>query len=500
MRTLKLLLFLLLFSSVTNAQKFYLYSLNDSAKNAPGLIFIYDSINGRYHFFTSHSDKERLFQQQNYVVTDIDGSILKMRTEYFKSDTAYLHRNAFMVTPNNFLYVGIKVKNGSYRTMYIRNMDSNLAIISEKSISFADTTKKFVTFLSTITAKNTLLVAGTVKSDTSVNYKMFLHELSTSGDSLRYGEFGTMPDTFGFCYHVVERVDTAGYIMVNDYDVSNKAMYYVDTNFVLQRKSENKFINNVMLNTNGWVSIFVSLLNGSFVQSCRASYKNKHWHYLLKYRDDMTYVNYAVPPSETDTAADFGHMQAYTVPLAYSPQGGIYTLEGTRTDGNGYLNFNNNYALVCRFDTSLNLLWSRFLGGDGYNYIPISIFSAENGSCMVLCARRNLDTLAPVLHESFIFKFDTLGTVTSVVNVTNPNIFSVIVFPNPSSSVFTFWVNNTQQQASLSIYEMNGKLLFSQVLANGSNSCNLSSYQNGHYLYTIINNKGEKLSGKIVKQ
>ncbi len=90
----------------------------------------------------------------------------------------------------------------------------------------------------------------------------------------------------------------------------------------------------------------------------------------MKYRDDMTYIKYATTPSETDTIADFGHYAAYSFPLAFDSKNSLYTFESTRSDEYGPLNFNNNNLLVCRYDTALNLNWSKLIGAEAPAFIP----------------------------------------------------------------------------------------------------------------------------------
>ena len=507
MKTLKAIVVFIFLHSVSNAQKFYFSNDNDSINNAPGNTFLFDSVKQNYFFQIYHANKNFSLTESRFLITDKQGSILKQNSLFQGLDTTVHFRNIFQLSSNLYAQIGtiyLPVPNSPLRKLkgiVFNSIDSNLQLVTQKNFFFQDSIKLMVTMLSILTSRKTIIVTGTVFRDTIPSKeKVFLLELDANGDSMRYAEFGTPIDSMGRTYHVVERTDTAGYILINE-DMGNVgSMYYIDTNFVIKRQAENKLLLYPVDMMTGWVNKYVSLQDGSFINSQRSSYKGKHWHLLLKYHDDMRFVKYVATPHEADSIADNAHMPAYVLPLAYSPQGGIYSLEGTRTDANATYNFNNNYILVCRYDTALNLKWSRFLGGDGFNYVPWTISTAENGSCMVLCARRNLDTLATVLQESFIFKFDTLGTVTSVINVSNPTKFSALVFPNPSINTFTFWMQNASANTTLVIYDLHGKLLHTKLLVNGSNVVDMSNLSSGQYYYSIISQKGEKLSGKLLKQ
>jgi hypothetical protein len=291
---------------------------------------------------------------------------------------------------------------------------------------------------------------------------------------------------------VCERQDTAGYVFLNELGPSHLSFFYVDTNFQLVRNANNTtFVS---------VANLFSLGDGTFIQSRRFFKQGKHWHQILKYKDDMTYMTHIFPPAEQDTLADFGLMPAYSHPIAISPSAGIYALEGTRTNQQGYENFNLNYLQVSRLDKSLNMIWSRFIGGDAFNYIPISIHSAEDGSCMVLALRRNLDTAAIISQENFIFKLDSSGMLTGVKNISNPADIVVLLYPNPAQTSCTVWMNNLQGSALITFYNNQGAVLHVQQIANGANDIDLEKFADANYLYTITTQDGKKISGKLQKR
>ena len=493
----------MLFHNTSFTQKYYLNNLNDSTENGPVSIFVYDSIAHTYLFniwnFTTDANGSRMTNK--LIITDLNGQVLKSKSEFQHFDTCFYFQNAYKINNNKSLLVGLKKNKpeGFYvNDIYLRSIDSNLNTISEKIIYLGDSAKYVFELFSIITKNNTLLLIGTRDSaNPYTNNRIFLYELSLNLDSIKYAEYSI--NSLGFS--VIERTDSAGYIFMNDYDPSKK-IYYVDTNLILRNKKEDMHIPNLMgINYMGDNRKLLSLNDGYFIESKRAFKNAKYWHWLMKYRDDMTYIKYAATPSEIDTSLDFGHYAAYKFPIAYSQNSGLYTLESTRTNEYGPMNFNNNYLLVCRYDTALNLIWSKFLGGDGYNYFPISIFTAENGSCMALCTRSNLDTLAPILQESYIFKLDTTGTLVSVQNISNPDQLSVYMFPNPTFDDVNCWIQNlSSNTAIMNVYNQMGQVVLSTSVSNGKNILNMSHCKPGIYQYSLVSKDRKIQHGKILKQ
>lgn len=473
----------MLFHNTSFAQKYYLNNLNDSIKNGPVSIFVYDSIAHTYLFniwnFTTDANGSRITNK--LIITDIDGHILKSKSEFQHFDTCYYYQNAYKYGSNQVLLVGFK-KNmaaGFYaNTIYIRSIDTNLNTIFEKIIPLNDTAKHVSDLSSMMTSKNTLLLVGTRDSSTGIaSRKIFLYELTLQADSIRYAEYTDITNTISVSISVTERKDTAGYIFMNDYDAYNK-IYYVDTNLILKRRSPDMHFPNIMgANYEGDFRKLVSLHDGYFIESKRAFKYNKYWHWLMKYRDDMTYIKYATTPSETDTIADFGHYAANRMPLAFDSKNRLYTFECTRSDEFGPLNFNNNNLLVCRYDTALNLIWSKIIGAeatDNFCYFPQGIYTAENGSCIAIAFRQNLDTTALIKQENFIFKLDTTGALVSVQNISNPDHLSVYMFPNPTFDDVNCWIQNlSSNTAILNVYNQMGQVVLSTSVSNGKNTIDL---------------------------
>ena len=74
----------------------------------------------------------------------------------------------------------------------------------------------------------------------------------------------------------------------------------------------------------------------------------------------------------------------------------------------------------------------------------------------------------------------------------------VSVYPNPFSDNLNI---STDENASIYLYDLSGKLISKEFLVKGSNSLNKSSLQKGIYFYQIKGKDGNMVSsGKIIKK
>ncbi len=81
-------------------------------------------------------------------------------------------------------------------------------------------------------------------------------------------------------------------------------------------------------------------------------------------------------------------------------------------------------------------------------------------------------------------------------DVTNPNLDEIIIYPNPATSYFT--VNGLEDVANVSVFNLNGKVLFSTQLSN-SETVAVDDLPKGFYILRI-NTKGGTVERKLIKK
>lgn len=77
------------------------------------------------------------------------------------------------------------------------------------------------------------------------------------------------------------------------------------------------------------------------------------------------------------------------------------------------------------------------------------------------------------------------------------NTIELSVFPNPSNSFVNF-ATESKNAASVTVYDLNGKLIETKNLTNGSLKLDISNYSAGMYTYKVISNSNHVLkTGKL---
>jgi len=88
-------------------------------------------------------------------------------------------------------------------------------------------------------------------------------------------------------------------------------------------------------------------------------------------------------------------------------------------------------------------------------------------------------------------------TVNLATGILEINESSLSMFPNPVTNELT--INNTSKNATISIYDLTGKLLIRRVAKSATEIIDVSGLANGAYTVKIIDNKVTK-TGKLIKQ
>jgi hypothetical protein len=87
----------------------------------------------------------------------------------------------------------------------------------------------------------------------------------------------------------------------------------------------------------------------------------------------------------------------------------------------------------------------------------------------------------------------------SGVGINDNNLSVVQISPNPAHSQLHIKTNGLTENVIFSIYDVSGKLVKSYQLNCTSSDIDISSFENGMYLYSITNKASEIVTGKFVK-
>lgn len=155
--------------------------------------------------------------------------------------------------------------------------------------------------------------------------------------------------------------------------------------------------------------------------------------------------------------------------------------------------------MVHKIDTSGNVRWVKYLGGDKF-YFPTFTFGDSDGG--VLIGGLYYDTLAPKIKYSaagFIIKLDSLGNLVpfyTKINSLFVNDKTVKCFPNPALSSLSFDIP-FEEDISLKIFNSLGQQTAVFVNYKNLSQLDVSELSSGVYVYQITT-KSKNYSGKFV--
>lgn len=154
------------------------------------------------------------------------------------------------------------------------------------------------------------------------------------------------------------------------------------------------------------------------------------------------------------------------------------------------------YSTALKIDSLGNAEWYRILGQKGlrsraHHLVKIKDRYLLGGSADVAYPVTYLQTLCLTAN----------GNSCDVISgVEEPFATDVVVYPNPSSGVFRLHLEDSFTSAVVSVFDLQGRLLFSENVNNNHiMEFDLTSYTAGVYLLRLQNGN-QVLTGKLIKQ
>lgn len=153
---------------------------------------------------------------------------------------------------------------------------------------------------------------------------------------------------------------------------------------------------------------------------------------------------------------------------------------------------------IAKYDTSLNLLWSRTFGNLHYSFVPFGVQELPNGKLMVLSAVQD-DFSAGASSDLFCFIIEEDGTPASTFTVAAPGKNDVKIYPNPARNEVRFELPTGQINAIYTITDLNGRIVASGAAISG-NPVSVSTLPPAHYLFRVQTADQKVHTGLFTKQ
>ena len=178
--------------------------------------------------------------------------------------------------------------------------------------------------------------------------------------------------------------------------------------------------------------------------------------------------------------------------MAFSPDGTVYMMGWMDISIAGSNYYDNLY--VAQTDALLNKQHEIYFRNPRCHVIPYDIDACPDGGCIVYATRINTIT---EYKDHCIYKI----TPEDFLNVEEAHAhgFSVVTpYPNPGDN--TLNIRTTLQNAHLEIYDLNGKLVCYQEIADIITSINTESWPSGTYVWRVATDGKEVETGKWIKK
>lgn len=170
----------------------------------------------------------------------------------------------------------------------------------------------------------------------------------------------------------------------------------------------------------------------------------------------------------------------------------------TGSNINSYFAKGNFIHVVC-LDSNIQKKWHRRIGMGNLPYLSNGLVATSDGGCVVLgCIQ---DTNSNFLNRDlYIFKLDSMGTVTSISNLL-PNVEKrYTIYPTPTQN-YIHIKDSGEGAFHFALWNVEGKEVLRENNIKKTNvQIDISNLSTGLYMYEIRTVSGKKQSGKIMKE
>jgi len=397
----------------------------------------------------------------------------------------------------------VKMEDGSYMgigqmqtfangyKLWLVRFNESLTILLNKSFSFNDSLVLSYFNAGFVDHFHNLIVYGAAApADTIGKNHTYIFKFTQTGDSIDFhyyrSHYGQVPSS------MVEKSDSSGYYLANTglYEFQpSTASQVLTINYSLEVTD----IDSIPHTYAFYLNIKCLELNKILLTGKKAlENTNPRTDKLGIQKLDTTFHcmgEYLLGPDDTVSyPAYYTNMDfKYVTRLYY---GGI----ANQSIG-AFPNF-PSYILLAQFDTSLNLAFKKYYGGD-VNYMLWSVIATTDGGC-ILGASSYDWTIQNQERDIYILKVDSNGLITGMEENSQLQLPKVIITPNPGCDKLN--CESHCRVSSLALTDMIGKEVYRQKMDQGRNCYDIQNLKPGFYIYTVYDGQGIVQTGKWIKK
>ncbi len=158
------------------------------------------------------------------------------------------------------------------------------------------------------------------------------------------------------------------------------------------------------------------------------------------------------------------------------------------------------YTVLNKLTYDLELIEQFFYGGNGV-YVPTDIIETNDHHIVVTGYYFDNEAVPFNCHfDPFVLKVNSEGLIVNTTTHDLPIAQEAVVFPNPGSGYLQVKLAIQHRQATLELFDMNGRLILTEEINTDMQQVNTSSLSTGIYPYRITANGKVIGNGKWVKK
>jgi len=425
--------------------------------------------------------------------SDVCSRVLKINTEgtvILQKDVRYADLPSVLGSitlnaENNLILSGVVPDPGSYK-LWICTMDTDLNVISDKIYSLRG--YNLAVSKITITTNKDIICFGTVK-DTSFNTPFaFIYRLSPDLDSIQLKVFNAH---WAWGMDLLERNDNFGF-------------YFVVFGYSTGMQDPGKIISLDNLFNIRQVIVMPNIFNFSTIKYTDAKHLLVPGEYNYRYpstdKRDIGVLCYDTLFNVMHSK-EFGKRDTEDFPglLKNISFTGIHSIFIGGTSNMGYSEFTqqDSWYMLNNADSSLELNWQKYYGGDGF-YNLYGVIATKDSGCFMYGTVWDYHHTQNYTRYLSLIKVTNEGMLLSVNKDPSLQAHEAILYPNPGNN--QLFVRTELKNSEILFNTIDGMDVCREKLLPGINSLDVKSLKPGMYIYKIIQNSQAKEYGKWIKE
>ena len=460
------------------SQNTFEYRLNDSTDNV--IMSALETTSGQYILNSLKIDKQG---KRNVQLLKLDPSGTLTDTKIFDyQGKSCGFSQVLQLDPNLFLLTGY-IEDGDTVKLWFWKMDSLFNEIQSRVIQLG----KFNYSSARIKrdSDGNILCYGLV-NDTLLAFYAFIYKLSENGDSLRFKVL-TSHHAIGE-FDLLEKPGHQGYIYVVCGFGAGGDILDLDTLFEIRRQHP---VPNDILNFTDlrWISPKTFFQTGEKINLSTG--KRKIGVQVLDTNYAMIHVQFL---GENDTTDYWPGLRRN---LDFVDLNTTY-IGGTANFVQWPFAIVDCWYYLTRLDTTLNIRWEKFYGGDA-NYTLYGITATSDEGCLMFGTFYNNDPDV-LKRDLYVVKVNKDGVLVSTDGNPSQIVKEAILFPNPGSEYCIALLGGQYQAATLRLYDMYGRIVLYREILNRQTQIELPGLAKGIYPYTFEREGKIIGSGKWIRE